>query len=462
MTFESQSAQARDVAYYLHPYTNLAVHEQEGPLVITRGEGCYVYDDAGNRYLEGLAGLFCASLGFSEARLADAADRQMRKLPFYHAFGQKSTDVGIELAEKLISIAPVPMSKVFFANSGSEANDTAIKLVWYYWNAAGKPNKKKIISRHKAYHGVTVAAASLTGLPYAHREFDLPIARIVHADCPHHYRFAQPGESEEEYATRCADALEQLILKEGPDEVGAFFAEPLMGSAGVIIPPRTYFEKVQKVLKKYDVLLIADEVICAFGRTGNMFGSETYGVQPDMITVAKQLSAGYQPISALMVNDRVYRALVEQSRKVGTFGHGFTYTGHPVAAAVALEAIRMYEELDIVARVRALAPAFAAHLQRLGEHPLVGEARGVGLLGGLEVAKDKASREAFPPAAGVATYAAKRALAHGVITRGLNDTVTLCPPLIISPNELDELFDGIGKALDETYVWARQQGLMPA
>ncbi|CAE6717440.1 aspartate aminotransferase family protein [Paraburkholderia haematera] len=462
MTFQSGTNQARDVAHYLHPYTNLAVHEQEGPLVITRGDGCYVYDEAGNRYLESLSGLFCASLGFSEGRLADAADRQMRKLPFYHAFGQKSTDVGIELAEKLISMAPVPMSKVFFANSGSEANDTAIKLVWYYHNAVGKPRKKKIISRQKAYHGVTVAAASLTGLPYAHREFDLPIERIVHADCPHFYRSAQPGESEEDYATRCADALEQLILKEGPDEVGAFFAEPVMGSAGVIVPPRTYFEKVQKVLKKYDVLFIADEVICAFARTGNMFGSQTYDLRPDMVTLAKQLSAGYQPISALMINDRIYRALVEQSRKVGTFGHGYTYTGHPVAAAVALETLRIYEDLDIVARVRELMPVFHAHLQRLGEHPLIGEARGVGLLGGLEVSMNKARREAFAPAAGVAGYAAKRALAHGVITRGLNDTVTLCPPLIITRAELDEMFDGIGRALDDTYAWASQQGLMAA
>ncbi|WP_269505000.1 aspartate aminotransferase family protein [Burkholderia sp. IMCC1007] len=460
MTTIFKSNNERDVAYYLHPYTNLAVHEKEGPLVITRGDGCYVCDEHGNRYLEALSGLFCASLGFSEARLADAADKQMRKLPFYHAFGHKSTDVGIELAEKLIAMAPVPMSKVFFANSGSEANDTAVKLVWYYHNAIGKPRKKKIISRQKAYHGVTVAAASLTGLPYAHREFDLPIDRIVHADCPHHYRFAQPGETEEDYATRCAETLEQLILDEGPDEVGAFFAEPVMGSAGVIVPPRTYFEKVQKILRKYDILFIADEVICAFGRTGNMFGSQTYDLQPDMITMAKQLSAGYQPISALMVNEKIYRALVEQSRTTGTFGHGYTYTGHPVAAAVALETLRIYEERDIVSRVRELAPAFQAQLQRLGAHPLIGEARGIGLLGGLEVAKDKARREPFAPAAGVAAYAAKRALAHGVVTRGLNDTVTLCPPLVITPAELDEMFRAIERALDDTYVWAGQQGLL--
>lgn len=462
MTFPTQSHQARDIASYIHPFTNLVKHENVGPLVITRGEGCYVYDDTGKRYLESLSGLFCASLGFSDRRLADAADRQMRKLPFYHAFGHKSTDVGIELADKLISMAPVPMSKVFFANSGSEANDTAVKLVWYYHNAIGKPRKKKIISRMKAYHGVTVAAASLTGLPYAHREFDLPIDRIIHTDCPHHYHHALPGESEEDFATRCADALEQLILKEGPDEVGAFFAEPVMGSAGVIVPPRTYFEKVQKVLKKYEVLLIADEVICAFGRTGNMFGTQTYDLQPDMITVAKQLSAGYLPISALMLSDRIYQAMVTQSQNLGTFAHGYTYTGHPVAAAVALETLRIYEEIDIVAWVRKLAPLFQAHIQRLGDHPLIGEARGVGMLGGLEVSMDKASHAPFPAAAGVLAYAAQRAQAHGVITRGLNDTVTLCPPLVITPGELDEMFDGIGKALDDTHAWASRQGLIAA
>lgn len=453
----STTAKARDVANFLHPYTNLSQHEKVGPLVITRGEGVYVFDEDGNRYLESLAGLFCASLGFSEARLADAADRQMRKLPYYHAFGHKSTDVGIALAEKLISMAPVPMSKVFFANSGSEANDTAVKLVWYYHNAIGLPRKKKIISRTRAYHGVTVAAASLTGLPYAHRDFDLPIDRILHTDGPHYYRCAAPGETEEEYATRCADALEQLILKEGPDEVAAFFAEPVMGSGGVVLPPRTYFEKVQAVLKKYDVLFVADEVICAFGRTGNMFGSQTYELVPDMISVAKQLSAGYLPISALMVNEKIYRALVSESEKIGTFGHGYTYTGHPVAAAVALEAIKIYEERDVVARVRELAPHFQWHLQRLGAHPLVGDARGVGLIGGLELVKDKVSRESFDPALGVAVYAAKRALAHGVITRGLNDTVTFCPPVIITKAQIDELFFAVERALDETLVWAREQ-----
>jgi 4-aminobutyrate--pyruvate transaminase len=362
----------------------------------------------------------------------------------------------VRLAERLLAMAPVPMSKVFFANSGSEANDTAMKLAWYYNNALGRPEKKKIISRQRAYHGVTIAAASLTGLPNNHREFDLPIARVLHTECPHHWRYGNPGESQEAFATRCAEALERLILAEGPDTVAAFIAEPLQASGGVIVPPATYFAKIQQVLRKYDILLIADEVICGFGRTGNMFGTQTFGMQPDMITVAKQLSSGYQPISALMVNEKIYRAMVDQARKIGTFAHGFTYSGHPVAAAVALETLKIYEEERILDHVREIAPRFAQRLADLGEHPLVGEARGVGLIGAVEIVADRRSKANFPLTAGVAAYAGQRAAAHGVITRALGDTVNLCPPLIIQPQELDALFDGIAAALDDTLEWVRR------
>ncbi|HTZ79299.1 MAG TPA: aspartate aminotransferase family protein [Stellaceae bacterium] len=460
MSTRSNSAQARDIAYHLHPYTNLSVHEKEGPLVIARGEGIYVFDDAGNRYIEGLGGLFCASLGFSEARLVEAATRQLRTLPFYHVFGGKSNAPGIELAERLIELAPVPMSKVFFANSGSEANDTAVKLVWYYHNAIGKPQKKKIIARLRGYHGVTVAAASLTGLPNNHRDFDLPIAGILHTDCPGYYRYGEAGESEEDFASRCARSLDAMIQHEGPETVGAFIAEPVMVSGGCILPPRSYFEKVQQVLRKYDILLIADEVICGFGRTGNMFGSETYGLKPDMITMAKQLSAAYQPISAIMINEKIYRAAVAESEKIGTFGHGFTYGGHPVAAAVALETLKIYEERSIVDHVRSVSPRLQDGVRRLGRHPLVGEARGVGLVAGLELVKDKATRETFAPADAVAAYAARRAQAHGVITRGLGDVVNLCPPLIIDQNEIDDLLTRIERALDDTLDWAREKRLV--
>jgi len=453
MTMRPNSLEARDVASILHPYTNAAVHRTDGPLVIAKGDGIHVVDADGNRYIEGLGGLFCASLGFSEERLVAAATQQLRTLPFYHTFGGKTNEPSVELAERLLALAPVPMSKVFFANSGSEANDTAMKLVWYYHNAIGKPGKKKIISRQRAYHGVTIASASLTGLPNNHRDFDLPIAGILHTDCPLFYRYAQPGETEDGFATRCAQSLEQLILREGPDTVGAFFAEPLMASGGCIVPPPTYYEKIQTVLRRYEVLLIADEVICGFGRLGTMFGSESFGMKPDMISMAKQLSAGYQPISALMINEQVHDAIVEESRKIGTFGHGFTYSGHPVAAAVAVETLKIYEERDILGHVRSVMPRFQSRLHALGDHPIVGEARGRGLIGTLELVRNKATKEAFEPARGVAIHAGKRAQAHGVITRALGDTVNLCPPLVITEAEIDELFDRITRALDDTRDW---------
>ena len=319
-------AARRDQSFHLHPATNLRAVQKEGPLVITRGEGVYVYDDEGRRYLEGMAGLWCASLGFSERRLADAAYRQMCELPFYHSFAGKVPAISTELAERLIRIAPAGMGKVLFANSGSEANDAAVKLAWYVNNAVGRPQKKKIISRKRAYHGVTIASASLTGLAFAHDDFDLPIERILHADCPHYYRGAQPGESEEAFAARLAGDLEQMILREGPDTVAAFFAEPVMGAGGVIVPPATYFDRIQPILKKYEILFVADEVICGFGRTGNMFGAQTFNLQPDIMTLAKALSAGYQPISANLLTNKLYEVLLAQSDKLGIFGHGYTYS----------------------------------------------------------------------------------------------------------------------------------------
>jgi 4-aminobutyrate---pyruvate transaminase len=454
------SLEARDVAFHLHPYTNAAIHEKDGPLVITGGDGVHVIDASGRRYIEGLAGLFCASLGFSEKRLTEAAVRQMNAMPFYHAFGHKATEPSILLAERLIGMAPVPMSKVFFANSGSEANDTAVKLIWYYNNAIGRPRKKKIISRLRAYHGVTVASASLTGLPNNHRDFDLPLPGIMHAMCPHFYRHGQADETEEDFASRCAAELEALIEREGPDTVAAFFAEPVMVSGGVVVPPRTYFEKIQAVLKRHDILLVADEVICGFGRTGKMFGTETFGIQPDMMTLAKQLSGAYLPISALMINDKIYNAIRSESEKIGTFGHGFTYSGHPVAAAVALETLNIYKERNLMGHVGSVAPRFQRHVRRLAGHPLIGEARGVGLVAGLEVSPDKAKRALFDPALSVASVVARRAQAHGVITRGFGDTLSLCPPLIINEPQIDDLMARIERALDDAYDWARKGGLM--
>jgi 4-aminobutyrate--pyruvate transaminase len=433
------SAASRDIAYHLHPYTNLKAQESEGPLVITHGKGIRVFDESGKEYIEGMAGLWCTSLGFDEERLVEAATRQMRRLPFYHGFGQKAHDVAGALAERLIALMPVKMAKVFFNNSGSEANDTAVKLVWYYNNALGRPRKKKIIGRMRGYHGVTVATASLTGLAANHRDFDLPIANIRHADCPHHWRYAQPGESEEQFADRLAQSLDQQIQREDPETVAAFIAEPVMGGGGVIVPPATYFPKIQKVLRKHDVLLIADEVICGFCRTGAMFGSETLEMEPDIVTVAKALSSAYLPISATIISEPIYRALVKQSEKLGLFSHGFTYGGHPVSCAVALETLALYAERDILAHVRRVAPVLQEGVRRFAGHPLVGEVRGLGLLAGIELVRDKATKAAFPAPAGVGALVQQKCQENGVILRALGDTIAFCPPLVITADEIAEL-----------------------
>ncbi|MDA8253182.1 MAG: aspartate aminotransferase family protein [Rhodospirillales bacterium] len=457
----ANSAAARDVAFALHPYTDLRAHLDTGPMVISRGQGVRVWDDAGKGYIDAIAGLWCASLGFSNERLVEAAARQMRTLPFYHTFAAKSHEPMIELAEMLIARAPVPMSKAFFANSGSEANDTAIKMVWYFNNALGRTHKKKIIGRIKGYHGITVASGSLTGLPANHRSFDLPLPGFIHTMAPHHYHGAEPGENEEAFASRCADELEKLILQEDPDTVAAMWAEPVMGAGGVIVPPRTYFEKIQAVLKKYDVLLVADEVICGFWRTANYWGSQTFGLQPDILTCAKALSASYLPISAVLVNERVFQALADESHAIGTFGHGYTYSGHPVPAAVAVETLKIYDETDIGAHVRTVAPHLQSELRRrFAGHELVGEVRGVGLIAALELVADKAAHRNFDATLKVGPRAAKLLEANGVIGRAIaNDTLAFSPPLVISEAEIDELLDGFARALDELAVQLRREHL---
>lgn len=439
---------AADVAAHLHSYTNLATHGQVEPLLITRGDGIHVEDESGRRYIEGMSGLWCASLGFSHPRLVQAGIDALKTLPYYHTFNHRSNPAAAQLAERLLALAPVPMARVFFANSGSEANDSAVKMIWYYFNAIGKPAKKKIIARDRAYHGVTVASASLGGLAANHSDFDLPIARILRTGSPHHYRDALPGESAEDFATRRADELEQLILNEGPDTVAAFFAEPVMGAGGVIVPPPTYFEKIQAVLRKYDVLLVADEVICGFGRTGEMFGSTTFGMRPDILTCAKSLSSAYVPISAVMVSQQIHEAMASNSGRIGTFGHGYTYSGHPVAAAVALETLKVYEDEGILAHTRALAPRFAQGLATQAERRIVGNMRAVGLIGALELMAGGSARTPFDPALKAGYQVAQYALEEGLIVRAMGDTVALCPPLIITPAEMDEMFARLGRALD--------------
>jgi 4-aminobutyrate---pyruvate transaminase len=451
----------RDIETLAHPYTNLVALRETGPLVIERGQGVFVYDSDGKGYIEGMAGLWCTALGWGNEELVEAAAAQMRKLPFGHLFTAKSHDPAIELAERLKEIAPVATSKVFFCNSGSEANDTQVKLVWYLNNALGRPSKKKIVSRLKAYHGVTIASASLTGLPNNHRDFDLPIPGILHTSCPHHYRFAQAGESEEDFSKRLARELEDLIVREGPDTVAAFIAEPVMGAGGVIVPPRGYFAEIMQVCRKYDLYMICDEVICGFGRLGTMFGCSALGFEPHSISIAKALTSAYVPMAAVTVPEAMYQAMLEESRKIGTFGHGFTYSGHPVAAAVALKTLDIYARDRIAEQAARKAPQFLARLAALGEHPLVGEARGLGLVGAVELVADKASKRAFDPKAGVGPRAVRFAEEEGLIVRFIaGDVVSLCPPLIISPAEIDELFDRLGRALDRTLDWAKRERLL--
>ena len=455
----TQSAAARDIAHVLHPYTDPRAHEKEGPFIVTAGNGVTVTDAAGNEYIEALAGLWCCSLGYSEEALIEAAVTQMRKLPTYHSFSHRSTEPAIALAEKLIEIAPAPMAKAFFANSGSEANDTLVKIVWYYNNARGRPKKKKIVSRHLAYHGVTVASGSLTGVPLNHQAFDLPIAGILHTDCPHYARAAEEGESEAAFATRMAENLDRLILDEGPETVAAFIAEPVMGAAGVIAPPATYFDKVQAVLAKHDVLFLVDEVICGFGRTGNLFACETFDLRPDAMTLAKQLSSAYVPISAVLISDEIYQVIAAEGERRGMFAHGFTSSGHPVAAAVALRTLELMEERDIVGHVRAVAPRFAERVHAFAEHPMVGETVAIGLMGGVEYVADKETGASFAPSGRVAPEVTKRAEAHGLIARPLGERTVFAPPLIITEAEIDALFDRYAAALDETWDWVRSGGL---
>jgi 4-aminobutyrate--pyruvate transaminase len=385
----------------------------------------------------------------------------MSRLSFSHLFGGRSHEPAIALAEKIKAIAPCPTSKVFFTSSGSEANDTQVKLAWYYNNARGQPKRKKFIGRIRGYHGTTVATASLSGLPIFHADFDLPMARVLHTDCPHYGKFAEPGESEEEYSTRLARNLEELIEREGPETVAAFIAEPVMGAGGVLIPPKTYFEKVQTVLSRHGIAFIADEVICGFGRTGSWWGSETYGIAPDSVTMAKAVTSAYVPMGALTVPEQVYQVLVEASTKHGVMAHGFTYSGHPLACAVALKTIEIYERIDIVAHVQRVAPIFQLRLKALADHPLVGEARSVGLIGALELMRDKRGKQSFDGKLGVGAKATRFAEEEGLICRAVaGDSVALCPPLIIDGAEINAMFDALSRALDKTHAWAKAEGYL--
>lgn len=436
-----------------HPITNLKAHSSEDLLIVDRGEGVYIYDTNGKKYLEGLAGLWCSSLGYGVEELGEAAKEQMNKLGYSTLFTSKSHEPAIRLSEKLIELSPFKNGKVFFGNSGSDANDTQLKLYTYMNNALGKTKKKKILSRVKGYHGVTVASASMTGLPAQHKLFDLPANSFSHAMTPHFYREGLEGESEGDFVKRLTTNIEELINKEGADNIAAMIAEPLMGAGGVIVPPKGYFSSIQNILSKYNIPLIDDEVVCAFGRTGNMWGAETFDMKPSSITIAKALSAGFIPISAVIVPDHMYEPIKDASGDIGIFGHGYTYSGHPVACAVALKTLEIYERDNVFNHVNNISEYFQERAQRLLELDYVGEVRGVGLICGIEMVSDKNTKSLFEPIGSAGKIIAKICQNNGLIVRAFGDVIALCPPLIISLEEIDELFDILEKSIKESFEY---------
>ena len=452
--FAADSIEAKDLAHLLHPATNLADHHRNGPSVHERAQGVYLWDNRGKQYIEGMAGLWCTALGYGEEELAAVAAEQIRKLSYSQLFAGKTNEPSVLLAEKLKAMMPFNAGRVFFGLSGSDANDTQMKLMWYYHNAIGKPERKKIISRQSGYHGTTVASGSLTGLAPFHAHFDLPIPGVLHTASPYYYREAHEGETEDDFTTRLANELDDLICAEGPETIAAFIAEPVMGVAGVVVPPDGYYAKIQEVLRRHRVFFIDDEVICGFGRTGQPFGAQTMGIEPTTMTVAKALSSAYLPISAVVIPEFMYEPFIEASGEVGVFGHGFTYSGHPVCAAVALRCLELMEERNIFAHAAKVGEVFQARLHALADHPLVGDVRGVGLIGAVELIADKATRERFPPAAKMGVHCMNRALDHGLIVRALGDSLAFCPPLIIDDKQIDEIFSKFELALADTLRFA--------
>ncbi|HVO02754.1 MAG TPA: aminotransferase [Candidatus Cybelea sp.] len=436
----SNSVARRDVEFHLHSQTNPQILEQRGPLVVARGDGIRIFDAGGKAYVDAMAGLWCATLGFNNKRLAAAAAKQYAELGFYHTFFQRTHEPAAALADKLVHLTGMTGGKAYFATSGSEANETMVKLAWLYHMTRGKPTKRKVIARDRAFHGSTIGAASMCGLEFMHREFGLPLPGFLHTLAPYPYRGMLEGETEDAYAARLAAELEKLILREGPDSVAAFIAEPIYAGGGIIAPPQSYFARIQEVLAKYDVLCLADEVVCGFGRTGNWFGKETVGMKPQMLALAKGLSSSYFPISAVVVAPEIYAAVAEFNKQGGAFGHGFTNSGHPVGVAVALEAIKIYEEMDVVAHVRRLGARLRQRFDEIAARsPIVGEVRGAGLMLGIELVADKKTRAPFPPARHVGMAFDHIAYENGLIARCMGDTLGFAPPLIVTEADVDEI-----------------------
>ncbi len=450
MTYQNYSLkqlQQIDASHHLHPFTDHRELREAGSRIITRAEGPYIYDSEGHEILDGMAGLWCVNVGYGRDELAEAAYKQMKELPYYNSFFKCSTPTPVLLAKRLAELAPKGVNQVFFGSSGSEANDTALRLVRHYWALEGKPEKNRIISRKNAYHGSTVAGTSLGGMEPMHKQLGGAVPNIVHVMMPYSYELALPGESDHEFGLRAAKAIEDAILEAGPENVAAFIGEPVMGAGGVKIPPMSYWPEVQRICRKYDVLLMLDEVITGYGRTGEWFAAQSFGIEPDTITTAKALTSGYQPLSALLVGDRIASTLIE---KGGEFYHGYTYSGHPVACAVALANLDIIEREGLVERVKTdTGPYFAQALrERIADHRLVGEVRSFGLMGAIEIVKDKATRERFEGDGRAAVVVRDHAIANGLMLRATGDTMILSPPLIWTRDTIDLACERIVKALD--------------
>jgi len=442
----------------IYPVTNFKSIEQ---INIARGEGIYVYDQHDNQYLEGLSGLWCSALGYGNEELIACITEQLKTLSYSHMFGGRTHQGAIDLAEKLAEIVPMDNARFFFSNSGSEANDSQMKMLRYYFNVIGKPEKKKIIALDRGYHGVTMASAALTGLPVMHTHFDLPVEAlgILRADFPHYYRGRLESETENEFVDRIINNLEQMILREGAETISAFIAEPVMGAGGVVVAPEGYFERVQVLLAQHDILFWADEVICGFGRTGNDFGSTTMGISPDLMSLAKQLSSAYIPISAAAIPGEMYEAMVDPSSEVGIFGHGYTYTGHPVACAAALKALEIYQRDGLYEKAASNGAYLQRRLREFSDHPLVGEVRGKGLIGAIELVANKKAGTLFPDGR-VGAFAQKACQDNGLLLRVVaGSSVAFCPPLIIDQVQIDEMIEKFSKALEATLKFAQQEKL---
>ena len=443
----------------LYPTTNLKHVEQ---LNIVRGNGVYVYDDSGREYLEGLAGLWCASLGYGNTELIEAISDQLKTLSYSHMFGGRTHNVVIQLAEQLSEMLPVKNSKIFFANSGSEANDSHIKMLRYYFNVTGEPQKKKIIALERSYHGVTVASAALTGLPANHAHFDLPVDAlgVLRAESPHYYRGRKDNETESQFCDRIVENLETLILEQDPETIAAFVAEPIGGASGVVVAPENYFPRVENLLTKYDIMMWSDEVICGFGRTGSNFGCQTMGFSPKLISLAKQLSSAYLPISASVIPEYMHEAMIEPSSKVGVFGHGYTYTGHPAACAAALKTLEIYKRNNLFEHAANMGQYLQDRLNEFNSHPLVGEVRGRGLIAAVELVANKETGEAFQDLA-VGAYAKQACQDNGLLLRAVGgNSIAFCPPLIITTDQIDEMVDKFGRAIQKTYEYVQAEDLL--